>query len=131
LLIIDPKGTCTTSGAAGDAWADANAGLAGGAESDVTATTEVIRDNGQLGNIRSLHGIFADSRTLYTQDSHFINKYNLGYRCTYEMEVWRDDTHGRQTRIGAVIGKGVILEKVTLRSQRHHQGLSLAPLPAY
>jgi hypothetical protein len=84
-----------------------------------------------LGNIRPWHRIFADCRTLYTQDNHFINKYNtLGCLCTYEMEVWRDDTHGRQRGIGAVIGKGVMLEKVTIRSQLRHQSLSLAPLPS-
>jgi hypothetical protein len=85
-----------------------------------------------LGNIRSWHGNLADSRTLYTQDNHFINKYNtLGCLCTYEMEVWRDDTHGRQRGIGAVIVKGVILIRVSIMFQRHHQGLSLAPLPPY
>jgi hypothetical protein len=42
MLMVDSKRTCTTSGAAGDAGADANAGLAGGAEPDAAAATEMI-----------------------------------------------------------------------------------------
>jgi hypothetical protein len=52
MLMVDPERTCTASSAAGDAWADADAGVAGGAESDVTATTEVNRDNGQFGKYK-------------------------------------------------------------------------------
>jgi hypothetical protein len=42
MLMVDSKGTCTTAGTAGDAWADANAGLAGGTEPNASATTEMI-----------------------------------------------------------------------------------------
>lgn len=54
MLMVDSERTCTTSGAAGDAWADANAGVAGGAESDVTASSEVIRDNGQFRKYKAV-----------------------------------------------------------------------------
>lgn len=52
MLMVDSKRTCTTAGTAGDAWADAHAGVAGGAEPDASATTEVIRDNGQFGRYK-------------------------------------------------------------------------------
>jgi len=43
LLTVDSKGTCTSSSTTGDAWADANAGLAGGAESDAPASSPITR----------------------------------------------------------------------------------------
>jgi hypothetical protein len=42
MLMIDSKGTCAASSTAGDARADADAGLAGGTEPDAAATTEMI-----------------------------------------------------------------------------------------
>jgi hypothetical protein len=52
--MVDSKGTCTSASTAGDAWADADAGVAGGAESDVTASSEVIRDNGQFRKYKAV-----------------------------------------------------------------------------
>jgi len=43
LLTADPKGPCTASSTAGDAGADANAGLAGSAESDAPASSPITR----------------------------------------------------------------------------------------
>jgi len=52
MLMVDSKGTCAASSAARDAWADANTGLAGSAESDVAASSEMIGDVRQFWDIK-------------------------------------------------------------------------------
>jgi hypothetical protein len=78
--MVDSERTCTTSGAAGDAWADADAGLAGGTESDVTACSEMIGDIRQFWDVE----IREYEILLEKQDNscigHLLNKYNT-LRC--------------------------------------------------
>ena len=50
--MVDSKGTCTTSSTAGNAGADANTELAGRAESDVAASSEMIGDVRQFWDIK-------------------------------------------------------------------------------
>jgi hypothetical protein len=52
MLMVDSERTCTASGAAGDAWADADAGLAGGTESNAPASSPMTRCFGKW-NINS------------------------------------------------------------------------------
>jgi len=42
VLMIDSEGTCTSAGTAGDAWADADARLAGSAKSDASVCAPMI-----------------------------------------------------------------------------------------
>ena len=70
ILTVDSKGTCAASSTAGDAWADANAGLAGGAEQDAASATEI---SGIL-DILGLQGYHVLSQ--HERNRTFINKYN-------------------------------------------------------
>lgn len=68
--MVDSKGTCTTAGSAGYAGADADAGLAGGAEQDAASATEI---SGIL-DILGLQGYHVLSQ--HERNRTFINKYN-------------------------------------------------------
>jgi len=70
MLTVDSKGTCAASSTAGDAGADADAGLAGGAEQDASPTAEISGILDILG-LQGYH-MSPQQNTIRT----LINKYN-------------------------------------------------------